>query len=250
MTNALPQRPLAPLHRVLVIIPTYNESDGILSLIAEILPLDARLEILVVDDNSPDGTADLIEQTANSRVHLRRRQGKLGYASASLEGFRWAVQNDYDAALEMDADRSHDPHDIPLLLQALEQGAHVAIGSRYLNGVRVLNWPLPRLLLSAGGGFYVRFLTGLPLTDPTSGFKALRSEVIRLLKWTKFTSEGYSFNIETYYFAWKQRFKLVEIPIIFTERRQGASKMTPQIAIEAALRVIKLALRRLIPAPF
>lgn len=250
MNDTPPQRPFAPLQRVLVVIPTYNESDGILGLIGEILQLDARLEILVVDDNSPDGTSELIEHTANSRVHLLRRAGKLGYASASLEGFRWSVKNNFDAAIEMDADRSHDPRDIPLLLQALEQGAHVAVGSRYLNGVRVLNWPLHRLLLSAGGGFYVRFLTGLPLSDPTSGFKALRNETIRLLKWAKFTAEGYSFNIETYYYAWKQRFKLVEIPIIFTERRQGASKMTPQIAIEAAFRVLKLALRRLLPLRF
>lgn len=235
-----------PIQHALIVIPTYNESESILTLLKEILESDSRIETLIVDDASPDGTADMVEKHFSQRVHVLRRKGKLGYASACREGFQWALQKEkkYDAVLIMDADGSHNPKDIPTLLQKLESGADIAAGSRYLDGVRVLNWPMSRLLLSAGGGVYVRCLTGLPLTDPTSGFKAIRRDALEKLKWSDFTSEGYSFNVETYYFAWKKGFKIIEAPIIFTERRSGKSKMTLHIMIEAALRVLKLALLR------
>ncbi|MFZ5806773.1 MAG: polyprenol monophosphomannose synthase [Verrucomicrobiota bacterium] len=228
------------LQHPVALIPTYNESESILGLLRKILNADERLEVLVIDDASPDGTADLVKKNFSQRVHLLRRAGKLGYASACREGIFWALEKDFDAFVIMDADGSHNPSDIPILLQKIEEGADIAAGSRYLDGVRVLNWPMSRLLLSAGGGIYVRAFTGLPLTDPTSGFKAIRKETAEKLPWEKLNSNGYCFNIETYFFAWKKNLKIAEAPIIFTERRKGASKMTFRIMIEAILRVLKL----------
>jgi len=242
----------APPERIetcLVILPTYNEGESILRILGEIQAKVPGAEILVVDDNSPDGTAAKVKQAPSfgKKIHLLERPEKAGLGSAYKEGFQWALERDYDAVVEMDADLSHDPADVPKLIQALNDGADMAVGSRYVNGVRVLNWPQSRLWVSSFGGWYARLLTGLPMTDPTSGFKAIRRRVLKGLDWDKFTAQGYGFQIEIHFLAWQGGFRLHEVPIIFTERREGQSKMSLQIAWEAALRVLQLAFRRVFP---
>ncbi|CAN5611311.1 hypothetical protein BH09VER1_BH09VER1_21580 [soil metagenome] len=250
---ALPVLPSAPLARAedrpvilrpIVILPTYNESLSINNILNITLSVDAQLDILVVDDNSPDGTASLIRNHPGfgQRIHLLERAGKLGLGSAYKEGFQWALERGFDACIEMDADLSHNPEDIPRLLTALNEGADAAIGSRYLKGVRVMNWPEERLLLSSFATKYVRALTRLPLTDSTSGFKAVRANALRDLDWRRFRAEGYGFQIELHYHLWQQGWKLVEVPIVFTERGEGNTKMTRAIAVEAAFSVLRLAL--------
>ncbi len=233
-----------PIRKAVVIIPTYNEIRSLPATLGKVLTADARVDALIVDDNSPDGTGDWVKQHElfGKRVHLLARSGKLGLGSAYRDGFRWAIDQGYDACLEMDADLSHDPADVPHLLEALDLGADLAIGSRYLNGVRVMNWSEHRLLLSTTASRYVRAITGLPLTDATSGFKAIRTAVLKPLDWTKFKTEGYGFQVELHYFLWQAGAKLVEVPIVFTERRDGETKMTLGIAIEAALRTLQLGL--------
>jgi dolichol-phosphate mannosyltransferase len=230
--------------RVLVIIPTYNEAIGIQRILDKTLEADHALHVVVIDDSSPDQTAGVVRshQTFGDRVHLVERRGKLGLGSAYKEGFRWAIERGFDTCIQIDADLSHDPNDIPRLLAALEQGADAAIGSRYSGGVRVLNWPQDRLFLSVGASKFVRALTSLPLTDATSGFKAIRCDVLRRLDWTMFRTEGYGFQVELHYFLWKSGAVLVEVPIVFTERRAGQTKMTAGIAIEAIWRVLQLAM--------
>ena len=237
------------IQKFLVIIPTYNEGETIQHVLEEVQTKAPGAEILVVDDNSPDGTAGKVKQAPNfgKKVHLLERPGKAGLGSAYKEGFQWALKRGYDAVAEMDADLSHDPADVPKLLQALADGADLAVGSRYLNGIRVLNWPQSRLWVSSFGGWYARMLTGLPMTDPTSGFKAIRRRVLEGLDWDKFTAQGYGFQIEIHFLAWQGGFRIQEVPIVFTERREGQSKMSLQIAQEAALRVLQLALRRVFP---
>ena len=237
------------IQKFLVILPTYNEGETIQHLLREVQAKAPGGEILVVDDNSPDGTAALVKKTPGfgKKIHLVERPGKVGLGSAYKEGFQWALKRGYDAVVEMDADLSHDPADVPKLLQTLNDGADIAVGSRYLNGVRVLNWPQSRLWVSSFGGWYARLLTGLPMTDPTSGFKAIRRRVLEGLDWDKFTAQGYGFQIELHFLAWQGGFHLQEVPIVFTERREGQSKMSLQIAQEAALRVLQLALRRVFP---
>jgi dolichol-phosphate mannosyltransferase len=229
--------------RVIVIIPTYNEAAGIGSILAKTLIAEPSLEILVVDDNSPDRTAKTVQSHASfqRRVHLLQRQGKLGLGSAYKEGFRWAIAQGFNTCIQIDADLSHDPADIPRLLEALESGADVAIGSRYSGGVRVMNWPQDRLFLSLGASRLVRALTGLPLTDVTSGFKAIRCAALQKLDWGRFITEGYGFQVELHFFLWQSGATLVEVPIVFTERRAGETKMTLGIAAEAAWRVLTLA---------
>jgi len=233
----------------LVILPTYNEAETILKSLEELQAKAPAGEVLVVDDGSPDGTAAKVKQVSGfgKRVHLLERAGKSGLGSAYKDGFQWALSRGYDAVVEMDADLSHDPADVPKLLQTLAGGADLAVGSRYLNGVRVLNWPQSRLWVSSFGGWYARFLTGLPMTDPTSGFKAIRRRVLEGLDWKKFKAQGYGFQIELHFLAWQGGFRIQEVPIVFTERREGQSKMSLQIAQEAALRVLQLALRRIFP---
>ncbi len=243
------QSGFAKIQKFLVILPTYNEGETIQHVLEEVQAKVPGSEILVVDDNSPDGTAAKVRQAPNfgKKVHLLERPGKAGLGSAYKEGFQWALKRGYDAVVEMDADLSHDPADVPKLLQALAEGADLAVGSRYLNGVRVLNWPQSRLWVSSFGGWYARMLTGLPMTDPTSGFKAIRRRVLEGLDWDKFTAQGYGFQIEIHFLAWQGGFRIQEVPIVFTERREGQSKMSLQIAQEAALRVLQLALRRIFP---
>ena len=228
--------------KVLVIIPTYNEASGIRNTLDKTLIADPSLEIVVVDDNSPDQTAKAVRShpAFKRRVHVVQREGKLGLGSAYQEGFRWAMARGFETCIQMDADLSHDPADIPRLIEALENGADAAIGSRYAGGVRVMNWPQDRLFLSLGASRLVRALTGLPLTDVTSGFKAIRCAALRSLDWNLFTTEGYGFQVELHFFLWKSGARLVEVPIVFTERRGGQTKMTLGIAAEAAWRVLQL----------
>jgi dolichol-phosphate mannosyltransferase len=234
----------ASIGRTLVVIPTYNEKQNIAQVLSEVMALPRKVDVLVVDDRSPDGTAEIVRAFPEfeKRVFLLEGLGKQGLGTAYRRGFEWALKKNYGAVVEMDADLSHDPSDISRLLQTLEEGFHLAVGSRYLNGVSVLNWPRSRILVSTLGGRYVRFLTGLPLTDPTSGFKAIRTEVLKELDWNKVGAEGYGFQIELHHAVWKLKYSIREIPIIFTERRDGCSKMTAGIAWEAAWRVLKLAL--------
>jgi dolichol-phosphate mannosyltransferase len=230
--------------RVLAIIPTYNEASGIESILNKVLNANHGLEMVVIDDNSPDQTAQVVRdhRAFGHRVHLLKRDGKLGLGSAYKEGFRWAMERGFDTCIQIDADLSHDPDDIPRLLAALANGADVAIGSRYSGGVRVLNWPQERLFLSVGASRFVRALTGLPLEDVTSGFKAIRCDALRKLDWRQFKTEGYGFQVELHYFLWKTGARLVEVPIVFTERRSGQTKMTAAIAFEAICRVLQLAI--------
>jgi dolichol-phosphate mannosyltransferase len=233
----------------LVILPTYNEAEMILTALDEVLAKAPNVEVLVVDDGSPDGTAIKVKShpSFKKKIHIMERPGKAGLGSAYRAAFKWALEKGYDTVVEMDADLSHDPADVPRLLAALREGADVAIGSRYLNGIRILNWPQSRLWISTFGGWYARTLTGLPLTDPTSGFKAIRRRVLEGLNWDQFTSQGYGFQVELHFFAWQAGFNLQEVPIVFTERRQGDSKMSANIALEAAKRVLQLAFRRIFP---
>ncbi|MEY3481629.1 MAG: Undecaprenyl-phosphate 4-deoxy-4-formamido-L-arabinose transferase [Verrucomicrobiota bacterium] len=235
--------PCSKIEKAVVVIPTYNERESIGKALDLVLGLPRKADVLVVDDGSPDGTADVVRSRPefNKRVFLLEGQGKAGLGTAYRRGFQWAVKNSYEAAVEMDADLSHDPADIPKLLEALEKGAHIAVGSRYHGGISVLNWPQSRLFISTFGGLYVRTLTALPMSDPTSGFKAIRADVLRDLNWDKVQAEGYAFQIELHHTAWKQGYTIKEVPIVFTERREGDSKMSTAISLEAAWRVLRLA---------
>lgn len=233
----------------LVVVPTFNESHNIVQVIERILDVDPRLSVLVVDDNSPDGTAELVRSMFPEhadRLHLIVRPGKLGLGTAYIQGFRYALDRSFDLVCEMDADFSHNPDDLPRLIDAVAQGADVAIGSRYIDGVRVVNWPLSRLILSYGASIYARTITRLPVRDVTSGFKCYRRRVLETVDLSAIRSNGYSFQVEMKYRAWRLGFKLVEIPIVFTERVQGTSKMTRAIVREAAIKVWELRLRDLL----
>ncbi len=230
--------------RPLALLPTYNEAANVPSILTEILAADPRLDILVIDDASPDGTADLVRAHAafGTRIQLLDRPTKLGLGSAYRAGFRWAIAHDHDACLEIDADHSHDPADIPRLLAALDDGTDLAVGSRYLDGTRVVNWPRHRLALSTFATHYTRTLTGLPLTDATSGFKAIRTTALEAIPRDTLCADGYGFQIELHWVLWKTGHRIREIPITFTERRSGQTKMTLSIAVEAALLLLRLAI--------
>jgi len=226
----------------LVIVPTYNEKDNIQTVVERVNALGVDIDILVVDDNSPDGTAEIVKelQTKYENLHLMERVGKLGLGSAYVAGFRWALKRDYEYILEMDADLSHNPFDIPRLINRAKEGYDVVIGSRYCNGVNVIHWPIKRLILSYGANKYTRMVTGLPIKDCTSGFKCYRREVLESIDLERIKSSGYSFQIEMKFRAWKKGFSLVEVPIIFEERSEGRSKMTKAIIYEAVFMVWKL----------
>ena len=236
------------LERVLVIIPTYNEAKNLPQIVPAILRQDPRIEILVVDDNSPDGTGDLADRMsqAKPRVHVLHRLAKEGLGRAYLAGFRWALDNGFQAIFEMDADFSHDPAFLPEFLKAAEEGADLVLGSRYATGVNVINWPISRLLLSLGANLYARMVTGLPLTDSTGGFKCFRREVLEAIALDRVRSNGYAFQIEMSFRAWRKGFRLVEIPIIFHDRVEGQSKMSKRIVREAIWMVWWLRLQGLL----
>jgi len=232
--------------RALVVIPTYNEQVNLPLIVPQILQQDPRLEVLVVDDNSPDGTGRLADEmaAAEPRIHVLHRPGKAGLGKAYLAGFRWALDRQYDLIFEMDADFSHDPKFLPEFLRAIKD-ADLVIGSRYRSGVNVINWPIARLLLSVGADEYTRQVTGLPLTDSTGGFKCFRRRVLEAIDLDRVRSNGYSFQIEMSFRAWKKGFRLVEIPIVFTDRVEGQSKMNKRIVREAIWMVWWLRLQAL-----
>ncbi len=227
----------------LVIVPTYNERDNIDPLIEKVLSLPHGLDILVVDDGSPDGTAQAVQawQQRSSRVHLLQRPGKMGLGSAYRDGFRFALANGAEYVFEMDADFSHDPNALGEFLHHI-QDADIVLGSRYLNGVTVVNWPLSRLILSYTANLYTRVITGMPLADATGGFKCFRRRALEGIRLDKVKSEGYSFQIEMSYRCWRRGFRIKEIPIVFVDRRAGVSKMSRRIVWEAAGMVWRLRL--------
>ncbi|MDZ7270060.1 MAG: polyprenol monophosphomannose synthase [candidate division KSB1 bacterium] len=229
--------------RVLVVIPTYNEADNISRLVPAVLAeTPPGTEVLVVDDASPDGTGELIRQLAEKdrRIHLLERDRKLGLGSAYVEGFKYALRGDYDFVVEMDADFSHEPREIKLLLERAQGGCDLVIGSRYVDGITVIRWPLKRLVLSIGASKYVRAVTGLKIHDCTSGFKCFRRRVLEAIDLDAIHSDGYSFQIEMSFKAHRKGFKLCEVPITFVERRSGISKMSRKIVYEAVWMVWKL----------
>ena len=228
--------------RALVIVPTYNERENIRRLVDTVLRQDGRLEVLVVDDGSPDGTGQLVAELSaeEPRVHLLERAQKMGLGTAYIAGFRWALERDYRYVLEMDADFSHDPAHLPQFLSAIED-ADVVVGSRYQQGrVTVINWPIGRLILSYSANLYARAVTGLPMWDTTAGFKCFRREVLEAIDFSRVRSNGYAFQIEMHFRAWKRNFRIVEIPIVFVDRTEGTSKMSPSIVREAIWMVWRL----------
>lgn len=230
------------MKRTLIIIPTYNEAENIGTIISRIISLNIpNVFVLVIDDNSPDGTGDIVEKISkkDQRIRLIRREGKLGLGTAYIEGFKVAIQENFDYVFEMDADLSHNPDDIPKFLEAIPEH-DLVIGSRYISGVNVINWPLSRLLLSLGANWYSRLITGLPIKDCTSGFRCFKREVLESIDLERISSDGYSFQIEMAFKVWKKDFKILEIPIIFIDRTKGDSKMTRKVMREAAWVVWKL----------
>jgi|SRR5687768_13068183 len=231
----------------LVIVPTYNERDNIGALLDRLLALPFGLEVLVVDDNSPDGTGELVQarKEADPRIHLLSRAGKLGLGSAYVAGFRYALERGAQYVFEMDADFSHDPDSIGDFLKAAEH-ADLVLGSRYLHGVTVVHWPLSRLILSYSANVYTRLITGLPVRDATGGFKCFRRRALEAVNLDGVKSDGYSFQIEMSYKIWRKGFRIVEIPITFVDRRAGVSKMNQRIVWEAAWMVWRLRLMDLL----
>jgi dolichol-phosphate mannosyltransferase len=233
--------------RALVIIPTYNEATNVAQLVPRVLAQDQRLEVLIVDDNSPDGTGAIADglATADHHVHVLHREGKQGLGTAYVAGFRWALERGYDYVFEMDADMSHDPKHLPEFLAAIE-GVDLVLGSRYLNHrVTVVNWPMGRLLLSYFANVYARLVTGLKLYDATGGFKCFRRRVLEGVDLGAVRSNGYAFQIEMTFRAWRRGFTIKEIPIVFTDRADGTSKMSGTIVREAVWMVWRLRLQAL-----
>jgi dolichol-phosphate mannosyltransferase len=231
--------------KILVVTPTYNEADNIESFIPQVLRQHTDMQILIVDDNSPDKTGDLVERMSknNPRIHLIRRPSKMGLGTAYVEGFKYAIANNFDYVFEMDADFSHSPDEIPHFLEKMEQ-CDLVVGSRYTGGVRVVNWPIRRLMLSYSANVYTRVVTGLPLKDATGGFKCFKRAVLEAIDLNKIHSNGYAFQIEMNFKAWNKGFKVCEHPIIFFDRRSGVSKMSKKIVVEAVFMVWKLKLKK------
>lgn len=240
--------------KALVIVPTYNERDNLPKLVERLLTLTVPVDVLVVDDNSPDGTGRLADVLCaqHSQIHVLHRNEKNGLGRAYCDGFAWALEREYEFILEMDGDFSHNPDDIPKFLEAA-QTAELVLGSRYSNGIRVINWPLKRLMLSKAAAKYVQIVTGMPITDPTGGYKCFRRRALQSIDLNAVRSNGYSFQIELTHKIWRQGMKIAEVPIIFTDRFQGSSKMSGKIVWEAIWMVWRLwmqnGLRRSPPAP-
>lgn len=233
--------------KALIVIPTYNESGNIQKMIDRLLALEEEVDILVVDDGSPDNTAGIVKinkEKYPGRVHLIERSGKLGLGTAYVAGFKFAIENGYEYVCEMDADFSHSPEDIPKLIKEVRSGnTDIAIGSRYSNGISIINWPLSRLILSYSANIYARTITGLPVFDTTAGFKCIHRRVIENIALDRIKSNGYAFQIELHFRAWKAGFKLNEVSIIFREREEGVSKMSKKIVREAMWRVWAIKMR-------
>ena len=232
--------------KAIAISPTYNEKKNIEELIQRVLASYNNIEILIVDDNSPDGTANLVKllMKNNPKIHILERSAKLGLGTAYCAGFKWALEKGYDRIVQIDADMSHNPDDIATLL-AESEASDVVIGSRYINGVNVVNWPLRRLILSYAANLYAQIITGFPIKDSTGGFKCFRSRVLESIDLSKITSEGYSFQIEINFISWVRGFTIKEVPIIFSDRTVGESKMSRGIIFEAIYMVPLLKLRKI-----
>ncbi|TMQ64740.1 MAG: polyprenol monophosphomannose synthase [Candidatus Eisenbacteria bacterium] len=235
--------------KALVIIPTYDERENLVELLGRVFAQNLPTDVLIVDDNSPDGTGELADElaAANPRVHVMHRAGKLGLGSAYVAGFRWALERDYEAVFEMDADFSHNPDSLGEFLRELEN-ADLVLGSRYLHGVTVVNWPLSRLILSYSANVYSRVITGMRVKDLTGGFKCFRRSVLEAIDWSRVGSDGYAFQIEISFKAWRKGFRIKEIPIMFVDRRAGSSKMSRKIVREAVWMVWRLRLLDLLGA--
>lgn len=233
--------------RTLIVTPTYDEADNIERFINEVLSKGPDIESLIVDDNSPDGTGDIVAriQANNPRVHLIRRPSKMGLGTAYVEGFRYAISKKFDYVFEMDADFSHNPDEIPNFLTKIAD-CDLVIGSRYTNGVRIINWPIRRLLLSYSANVYTRVVTGMPVKDATGGFKCFRRSVLEAIDLDKIHSNGYAFQIEMNFKAWSKGFSVCEHPIIFFDRASGVSKMSKKIVYEAVFMVWKLKFKKIL----
>ena len=237
-------------HLKLVIVPTYNELENISDMVQTVMELEGNFELLIIDDGSPDGTAQVVKTLQNTyegRLHLMERAGKLGLGTAYIAGFRWALARNYDFIFEMDCDFSHDPKDLIRLYEAIQTRSYdLAVGSRYITGVNVVNWPMGRVLMSYFASKYVNFVTGLPIHDATAGFKCYHRSVLEGINLSAIQFIGYAFQIEMKFTAWKLGYKLVEVPIIFTDRTRGQSKMSPGIFKEAVLGVIWMKIKSII----
>ena len=231
----------------LIIIPTYNEKENIKKIIHTIFSLEKSFHILIVDDGSPDGTANIVndlQKEFSEQLHIEERTGKLGLGTAYIHGFKWALNRDYQFVFEMDADFSHNPDDLIRLYNAnTNECGDVAIGSRYIKGVNIVNWPMTRLLMSFFASKYVKIITGMPIHDSTAGFKCYKREVLEIINFDKIQFVGYAFQIEMKFKAWKYGFNVVEVPVIFTDRTEGTSKMSGGIFFEAVIGVIQMKLK-------
>jgi len=233
----------------LIIIPTYNEKENIEKIIRKVFSLEKDFHILVIEDGSPDGTADIVkglQKEFNDNLHIEERSGKLGLGTAYIHGFKWALNKDYQFVFEMDADFSHNPDDLIRLYNACSsEGGEVAIGSRYVKGVNIVNWPMSRLLMSFFASKYVRFITRMPIHDSTAGFKCYKREVLETINFNKIQFVGYAFQIEMKFKSWKYGFNVVEVPVIFTDRTEGTSKMSGGIFFEAVFGVLQMKIKSL-----
>ena len=233
----------------LIIIPTYNEKENIEKIIRKVFSLDKSFHVLVIEDESPDGTADIVkglQKEFSDNLHIEERSGKLGLGTAYIHGFKWALNKDYQFIFEMDADFSHNPDDLIRLYNACSsEGGEVAIGSRYVKGVNIVNWPMSRLLMSFFASKYVKFITGMPIHDSTAGFKCYKREVLETINFNKIQFVGYAFQIEMKFKSWKYGFNVVEVPVIFTDRTEGTSKMSGGIFFEAVFGVLQMKIKSL-----
>jgi dolichol-phosphate mannosyltransferase len=237
---------MLPFNKALLIIPTYNEIDNIEKMLIKVTSTYPDLNILIIEDGSPDGTADVVKEfmSKNSNIHMIERTGKLGLGTAYITGFKWALERDYEFVFEMDCDFSHDPDDLSRLLEAAQTN-DLVIGSRYIDGIRIINWPFHRLLLSYGASIYTRIITGLDVLDVTGGFKCFSRKALKSLNLDRVFSNGYSFQVELNFKIWSKGLKIKEVPIVFTERRDGESKMSGGIVKEAIFAVIMLRIRKI-----
>ncbi len=235
------------MDKKIVIIPTYNEKENIELMLRKVFSMNDAFDVLVVDDNSPDGTGNIVKGLMHefNRLHILERTEKNGLGTAYIEGFKWCLRNDYDYIFEMDADFSHNPEDLSRLHEACKNGADMSVGSRYVTGVNVVNWPMSRVMLSFFASKYVRFITGIDIHDTTAGFVCYKAHVLKTINLDRIKFRGYAFQIEMKFTAWKHHFKIVEVPIIFTDRTRGESKISNGIIKEAAWGVISIKLKSL-----
>lgn len=233
-----------------VIIPTYNEKENVEKIIRAVLSLEEKFDILIIDDGSPDGTADIVKNLQiefKNSLHILERTGKLGLGTAYITGFKWAVENNYEYIIEMDADFSHNPNDLPKLYNACKEGADLSIGSRYCNGISVINWPIGRVIMSYYASTYVRTVLGMNVYDTTAGFKCFKRKVLETIDFDRIKMKGYGFQIEMKYNTYKLGFTIKEVPIIFVDRTEGTSKMSSGIFGEAFWGVLKMKFRKIKP---